>query len=451
MRKSRFSSKSEEIRFQKLRELSVYKDRARRRRSRRFFLAKHVDERFFQSYGQRFHAGLTHLLKRKSFINDKYVNQKIKAPKNFTFLSNYDESILFIKRVISSLALSPKNLDIDFTYCTTTELGPVLVLQIIIFEDEEFKIKYNSNSFSQISRETNIKPSKSIAVNKILYALKIIDTISKEEIKDEEMYLPLQLKIGVKARKSLFENRKGDICRQITQFINNSINGVNYTLNEKGLLYMDSLISEILGNAEDHSRINRWYVNGVSFLTNEDQMDIGELNLCIINFGYSIYEGFEDSKLDNQDIHNKLEEIYNKYREKISKTGFFGSALAKECMFTLLALQEGVSRIKYKYPSRGNGTMNFIRAFFELGGLGEDLPKYKPVLSFFSGKTSLNCNYKYKPYQKDNFWYLALNEEQDLLLQPDKRCLYINNEYLPGTIIQIKIFLNEEYFAKISG
>jgi len=448
MKKSRFSNKSEEIRYYKLKELKVYREREKR--SKRFFQVRSINENFFQTYGKRFQSGLAHFLKRKFFLSEKYINTTITAPRNFTFHKNHDVSILFLKRVISSITLSPKSITIDFTNCSVTELATILILQIFLFEQEEFKLKYNRNSFSQLSRAINVKPSKSIAVNKILLALEIIDSLDNEEISKEEMYLPLKLNIGAKARKSLFENNKGAICMRIIKFIDTSLMGVNYKLNTRGRLYMDSLIAEILGNAEDHSDINRWYVNGVSFKTYEDHMTIVELNLSIVNFGYSIFEGFVDTKSDNILIYKKLEDAYEVYRNNISKSGFFGSALQKECLFTLFALQEGISRIKYEYPSRGNGTMNFIRAFFDLGGLGDEIPKYKPILNFFSGKTSLNCDYKYKPFQKGNFWILALNEEKDLSLQPDRKCLNLKNEYLPGTILQVKVFLNEEYFTKLT-
>ena len=95
--------------------------------------------------------------------------------------------------------------------------------------------------------------------------------------------------------------------------------------------------------------------------------------------------------------------------------------------------------------------MNFLRAFFDLGALGDEMPKYKPNLSFFSGKTSLNCNNKYKPVNKGGLWILALNRERDLIGHQDSDCIKYCYEYIPGTILQVSVFLNEEFFRKLKG
>ena len=139
-----------------------------------------------------------------------------------------------------------------------------------------------------------------------------------------------------KHSRLIYENKKGAVCSAITKFVNESLLGVSYSLNPTGRFYLDSIIAEILGNAEDHSLINRWYVNGVSFRTSEDGMVIVELNLCIINFGYSIFEGFEENKDANSEIYQKLTEAYEKYRENNNRLGFLGQALPKESMFTVL-------------------------------------------------------------------------------------------------------------------
>ena len=448
MKKSRFISKSEELRYQKINELKVYKQRSRK--SKRFVQHSPLNDTFYFNYGKRFQSALSKLFISKSFIDKKHVNQNIIVPKNCTFQDNFDETILLIKRIASSLVFTFRGITIDFSKCNTTNLAPMFLVQILVFENQEFIQLYNLGSYTQINRELNIIPSKSLKVNKILNALNLIKGIPNKDIPDDDLYLPLGIKIGAKARRLIYENKKGAICSYITKFVNESLMGVKYSLNPTGRFYLDSIIAEILGNAEDHSHINRWYVNGVSFRTSEEGTIIVELNLCIINFGYSVYEGFEENKDLNTDIYQKLNDAYEKYRENNNKLGFVGQSLPKESMFTIFALQEGISRLKYQNQSRGNGTMNFIRAFFELGVLGDEFPKYKPVLSIFSGKTSLNCNNKYKPIKKDGLWILALNNERNLVGRQDSECIRYSYEYFPGTILHVSVFLNEDFFKKLS-
>jgi len=449
MKKSRFINKSEEQRYQKLQELKVYKQRSRK--SRRFVQHNPLNDTFYFSYGRRFQSALTKLFFSKSFIDKQHVSKSILAPRNCTFQNNYDGTILFIKKVASSMAFTYRNITIDFSKCSTTNLAPMFFIQILVFENKEFMHMYNLGSYTQINRELNIIPSKSLKVNKILNALDLIKGMPNKNMSEEDLYLPLGIKVGAKARRLIYENKKGAVCSSITKFVNESLMGIRYSLNPTGRFKLDNIIAEILGNAEDHSQINRWYVNGVSFKTGEDQMVVVELNLCIINFGYSIYEGFEDNKDKNPVIYQKLNDAYEKYRENNNKMGFLEQPLPIEPMFTIFALQEGISRLKYQNQSRGNGTMNFLRAFFDLGSLGDEFPKYKPTISIFSGKTSLNCSNKYKPVNKDGLWVLALNTESNLIGHQDTECIKYSYEYIPGTILQVSVFLNEDFFRKLTG
>lgn len=70
----------------------------------------------------------------------------------------------------------------------------------------------------------------------------------------------------------------------------------NAILNPVGENVIDKLLSEILNNAEDHSIHNEWYVNGVSYKEIVDGEPIIELNLGILNLGFSIAEGLSKSK-----------------------------------------------------------------------------------------------------------------------------------------------------------
>jgi len=92
--------------------------------------------------------------------------------------------------------------------------------------------------------------------------------------------------------------------------------------------------------------------------------------------------------------------------------------------------------------------MNFIRAFIELGSYENKNKEYKPSLSILSGKTLLICDNTYKPYLKNNLYLLSLNPENDIDKLPDRNYLKKLPNYFPGTMLEIKIYLNNDHFLK---
>lgn len=158
-----------------------------------------------------------------------------------------------------------------------------------------------------------------------------------------------------------------------------------------------------------------------------------------------MYEGFEETKIENQANYQKVENAYMRIKERFKSNNTF----EKESLYMLFMLQEGISRLKYEKESRGNGTMNFIESFITLGAFGENNLNFTPELNIISGHTVLTCDNKYKPFEENGFKKLSLNKEKSLLLLPDKDYIRYNQEYFPGTFLECKIYLNKDYFHNI--
>lgn len=109
-------------------------------------------------------------------------------------------------------------------------------------------------------------------------------------------------------------------------------------------------------------------------------------------------------------------------------------------------LNDGISRLKYKDESRGNGMMRFLKSFISLGSFGEQDSRFKCQLNVVSGHTILTCDNDMKYYKKDKFDVLSLNKENNMDKLPDKNYLISNLKYFPGTILECHIFLNKDYF-----
>ena len=360
--------------------------------------------------------------------------------------------MLFFDKLNYLFYNSKEKIEINFEFCEHISISAASFLQIIIMQYERLQDKYNSTGYSKLYRKIRIRRSKNIEVNKMLCALEIIDGMNNDEDVNDITYLPLGLKVFLKERKNYKENKKGRTCDDIIGFVNSSIQGLGFELNFRAKKSLSNLFSEILGNAEDHTKLNEYYVNGVSSKEDKSKDDaLVELNLTIINLGYSIYEGFEKTKQDNFLVINKMKKFYDLHEKEIKllKVSSADKNYNEESLFTLYALQEGISRIKYVDDSRGNGTMNFINAFMKLGEFGDDNSEFESKLNVISGHTVIECTNKYKPYSDGTNFVLSLNKEKDIKKLPDRKCIFVAKNYFPGTILQVKIYMNKKYFIKI--
>lgn len=211
------------------------------------------------------------------------------------------------------------------------------------------------------------------------------------------------------------------------------------------------MISEILNNAEDHGFLNTWYCFGNLFESNPSLSPndvVGEINLAFMNLGDSIYQGFEKTKLLNNQLYSQMEIMYNKV---MLISGF--KTFTRENLFTLYALQEGFSRLKYEREDRGTGTIKFISSFLELGDYENSEMKCFPHLSIYSGNTYLRCTPDLKPFDLEGVKYLSLNKNNNLTEPPDLNSLKSLPMKFPGTLLVVKIFLNESHlnFKQANG
>jgi hypothetical protein len=382
------------------------------------------------------------------FLKSKSVLSKIQVPTNLSFYDRFSETLLFFERLCSSLYLHPRSITIDFSDCKLINIASATLMQIIITDFIEFQDEYNRKNFKKLKKKLIFIKSKNLNVIKTLHALNLF-SIDKEDEKRllGKKYIPLGLKVGLKLRKSYYENRKGAICKEFRNFINSCLKQSEIQLNENGENNLDSLISEILGNAEDHSQVIKWYVNGVSFIETPDSEPVIEVNFAILNFGYSFFEGFEITKNKNHMIYQKMMDLYSLHEKLMD--GQIVKKFSKEALFTLYSLQEGVSRLKFEDESRGNGTMNFIRAFISLGAFGEKNPKYKARLNIVSGHTLLTCDSDHSPIKENSIYLLPLNKNRNIRELPSSEMLHNFNDYFPGTILQVKIFLNKTFFMDL--
>lgn len=424
-------------------ELKVY---VKRRKSKKKKACCNSIQGLFSRLSRTVYTSFFNFFCRKGFIDRKYINSKVIAPSEFSFEQYGEDSITFFKIIMSSYLLTDNSITIDFTNCRSIDISNATLLDIIIKEFTKIKYSYNNKYYHKTAKRIKYIPSKYPKTNKCLFAFELINKI--DGINEGEGYLYLGLKRGWAKRTSYKENKKGAICREVREFINSALKQSDAILNPAGVNKIDRLLSEIFNNAEDHSILNEWYVNGVAYKNIVDDEPIVELNLSILNLGFSIAEGILRTRQDNTEVFEVTEKWYAKHLEQMKKWN--KPQFKEEDLYSLYCLQEGISRLKYKDESRGNGTMNFLRAFIELGAFGIIDPEYKSHLNIISGKNIVNCDNERAPYEdEDGTFWLSLNQENNLEKLPEPQYLKRMRQYFPGTFLEVKIYLNKTFFEYV--
>lgn len=163
-----------------------------------------------------------------------------------------------------------------------------------------------------------------------------------------------------------------------------------------------------------------------------------------MNFGKTIYEKFKDPTCPNTDIVDRMKELSNKY----TKRRLWNSKFEEETLWTLYALQEGVTSIAPTVNrKRGNGSIRFIESFFNLKGNNINDDTFSR-LNILSGNTNIEFDGKYSIQEKNNdqniFKVMTFNNSGNIEDKPDQKFVRYVNEYFPGTIISAKILFNED-------
>ena len=379
---------------------------------------------------------------KKKIVSEQYcvVKGTIEIPIYFSFAKDYDGSVMVYKQLISTYIHGTGKIVIDFSKCKQSDISNFLMLNVVVTNLESLKNRYNLNRYRGVSRTISIIPSLTDAkTNKYLKAYRYHNLDSQFD--DGSKYMVLESLMGRYLGKYR-GNYKSVTAAKIAKFVESSAEPYGYVLNDGARKLIEQYVTEVLNNAEDHSLAkSEWFVDGICFNETQHDTNIIELNLAIMNIGSSMYEGFEETKELNTENYARVQKIYDYHKKQFT----LSYRIEKEALFMLYMLNDGVSRLKYMDGSRGNGTMSFIEAFLALGNYGEINKNFEPCLHIISGHSVITCDSQYAPYVHDSMHILSLNKERDIRKLPDKNYLQYNHEYLPGTILECKIYLNKEH------
>lgn len=374
---------------------------------------------------------------------------EINIPQKFSLFSNPDEvlnKITQIQNITSNRRIN--KLFFDHSKCEELELGASVLIDVFLMnliEDRKNKNKV-LNLEGVNSKNDHVSTILEVSgLFKTLNMNKEIDQIVEETHGIEK----LDLLIGGKHSPTMRVNPKlnpSSVSTQLIEYFQKCIEYQGYKLSEEGQSYLSDMIGEIVDNAILHSgSFSQWFMLANYFII--DDNEIGECNIVIFNFGQSIYNGmFNKFKIENvlDKTGTHLQKSLHELTKLHKSNGFFKKGWTEETLWTLYALQEGISRCKTdEDKTRGTGTIKLIESF---QSIGQSSKGFEPKMCILSGHTHILFDDEYRLINtKNNNQIITFNKEGNFKKPPNPKYVKSLNNYFPGTLISFKFYLDRAF------
>ena len=384
--------------------------------------------------------------KRRKFF--RYYGNKITllVPSDFSISDNPNETIDFLQELYyCGSKLDIKEINIDHSECYNLEIAASTIMDVIVLAIKEFyrKNKTDINFSGTIPAEGRVKD---VFMASGLAAHMDLDMEQGVSI-DWEKIRRFKLISGYHQSEV-----SGITATKLTEYIIDCMETQGYTLKSRGKSLLGNLFGEVLDNCEIHGGADTtWFALG-HYQQYKSSEEYGEIQLVIFDFGDTIYEQLMASTT-SEETKEKLSYL-SKRHEK-----YFNEKWTKEMLYTLFALQEGVSRLKNDFIEgnrrRGTGTIRLIQNFQQIGQTHDNK---KPLMTITSGSTHIKFDGTYilqeeklgvKEMGAGERRIIAFNKDNDIFQPPEPEFVQRLNTFFPGTIISMKFFFDREYLTRI--
>jgi hypothetical protein len=360
-----------------------------------------------------------------------------KIPHIFSLNENFEESFFLLRRLFNVL-YAEKVTDIIFDYeeCERIDVDASVCMDIILSEFINYYKNCSRRSIDCKVRTIKPKNIHSEAVKKILLSIGAFKNISGFEVKFPDI-IPFPLIKGDNLSKNRGRDKELEVTKMV-DYIVDCLDRMNHVLTWEAEDDLSKVVGEILINAAEHSKGRYRYSIGYFQETKNDGEHLGIFNLTIFAFGKTIYQSFKNKESEQLDVVRRMKHLSARYTRN---EWFRAKQFEEETLWTLYALQEGVTSVKDR--KRGNGSIHFIESFFRLKGNMEN--DQASFLTLISGNTKIKFDGTYKILEKPRgrkgrlYKMMTFNTSGNIEEMPDVNFVTFADSFFPGTLISAKI------------
>lgn len=420
---------------------------------KRKFLVKFSRNQEFKPKNKFISKSVEYLVRtnRSPFLTSNHFQFQKKSnltvPTNLCLIDNHIETIGFINDILNVLKF-PENrrLVLDYSQTKHIDLATQMVQDIIMMDYCDYY-----ETLRIVSKAKVLKAIQGIniwnrEVQKLLFSVgSRSQLIEPMEFHDIIPYHLTKYDVNEEYVQTKVD-RNGLDTTSLVEYVQKCYQRLNKPLSNQTLKDLGTVVGEILINAEEHSTHRTRYSVGLFHEKKEDGKTYGVFRLAILNFGQTIYEKFRDPLCPNKTVVQDMNNLSQHFREK---SFFIENVFEEEQLWTLYALQENVTA-KVQGPtdsSRGNGSMQFIKCFFNIKG--RDRPS-DPIsrMVLVSGNTSITFDGTYHdktiPQQNGQKTVMTFNKSGKIEEAHDTKFVRNQGYYFPGTFISIELVIDHD-------
>lgn len=394
---------------------------------------KHPKNSNYNVIKEPYESKILYWLDKEFLSQNEPVNSKkteeIEIPETLCFSRDPDGAIAFLKHVyLVANNIKTETLTFDFQKCKNLDIAASAILDIMLYD--VFRRRY--------SIKKRIKYGRCLTDGRKLSEDKEIDTLLKASGIEKHFGLYKQNFDNVKVLGMIIDGDSPDVSEKIIEYIDKSLSAHGFHLSESGHNYFGTIVGEITDNCNYHSGDNSTWITQGHYYYDKDKK-IGKCKLTILDFGNTIYEGLKSGATDETSRGIEL------FRKSLSAS--YRKSIPEETMYSVLALQQSVSRLNSKHKHRGDGTIKFLDAFQRIFATTEG--KENSILSITSGKCSILFDGTYIAKEQSfeegkSNKIIAFNKENDLHEKPDEKYVRTLQNSFPGTIITMELYIDND-------
>lgn len=211
----------------------------------------------------------------------------------------------------------------------------------------------------------------------------------------------------------------------------------NINIEEKYSVEISSTLSELIGNAIEHTKTDCLVDIDVAegyYKKSTGNLEYYGINIVVLNFskklfGDSLQYKINNMKLDEETRYNKVIDAYNNHRRK------FNEQYIEEDFYNIASYQHKISGAPRKITDGGKGLTSLIASLERYSDTHKCyMMTGKRILVFMNELLKMN----------EDRW-IGFNEENDFICYPpDKKCIKWSKVNLPGTAYNLHFVMRKE-------
>lgn len=356
-------------------------------------------------------------------------------PADFSMIDNPERTL----GALSNLARAMRSdrlgsVYIDFCRLTSQDLMANAVLDVLVDE-----LSVQARQTRRVIQWRGNFPSnpehvRFVRAMGVIKRLKVAHEYPSEEEERRLALFDKRCRHYVRAVRPNLGDLKSRVTADFADYMNQCLGTIGRQLVPSARERLCAYVGEILDNAEQHSGMYDWAIQGYL----DTQLEKPMCEVVIFNFGRTIAGTFAELLPENY-----TRRQIQTYVDLHAKRKFFSPRWRKEDLYTLISLQGCVSsKNNSESDTRGNGTVDLIDFFQQIhqecsGSKGgtEDAR-----MIIVSGSTYVLFDGKYRMQPNSSgIQIIAFNNENDLKQPPDAGSVRkLEGVSFPGTLIGLK-------------